>query len=260
MKFDVEKVTEEIIEFIRDYYRNNHLKGAVVGISGGKDSGVVAALLTKALGCENVLGLWMPCHSNNNDLKDAQELADYLGIELKHFDLTNLYDEFVGQIRKENMVTSDILVDANINIKPRLRMTTLYYYAAMMSKIKNGGYLVIGTSNKSEIYVGYFTKGGDSVCDLRPIADLYVDEVIQIGDYLNVPKCVNHKTPSDGISGKSDEDNLGITYEDIKKVIQEEEMGAKNDLSDDIRNTVIDKHKKNQHKCVIPTYRRKKCD
>ena len=153
---NVEKVTNKIVEFIKDYYQKNNLKGAVIGISGGKDSGVVAALFTKALGPDNVVGIWMPCHSKEKDYESAKQVANHFGFELKEFDLTNLYDSYVRQIKDNNAVLDGNLVDANINIKPRLRMSTLYYHAAMLSSINNGIYIVPGTSNKCELYVGYF--------------------------------------------------------------------------------------------------------
>ena len=251
MEFNAEKETEKIIEFIREYYQKNNLSGAVIGISGGKDSAVVAGLFTKALGCENVLGLWLPCHSDKSDMEDALKVANYFGFELKEFDLTPFYNMFVDEIKKNNHVTDELLIDSNINLKPRLRMTTLYYYAAMMSKIKNGSYLVCGTSNKSELFVGYFTKGGDNVCDIRVLADLYVDEVIKIGDYLKIPFEICHKIPSDGLSNMTDEEKLGFSYSDVKLVSE-----GNNNLDDKTKAEILKKHENNQHKFIIPTYKR----
>ena len=153
-EFDAKKTAERIILFIQDYYKKNNLKGAVIGLSGGKDSSVVAGLFTKALGSENVHGLWLPCHSKETDKNDAYELANHLGIEISEFDLTNLYDNYVSQIKNNYDVTDEDLIDANINIKPRLRTLTLYYHAAMLSRKNNGTYIVAGTSNKCELYVG----------------------------------------------------------------------------------------------------------
>ena len=152
MKFNEEKVTNEIIEFIRDYYKQNNLKGAVIGISGGKDSGVVAGLFTKALGSENVVGLWMPCHSKEEDKVNAYKVSKKFNFELKEFDLTDIYDEYVNKIKKNNNVVDNDLIDSNINIKPRLRMTTLYYYVAMLSSKNKGIYIVPSTSNKCELF------------------------------------------------------------------------------------------------------------
>lgn len=242
----IETIHDEIIKFIQDYYHNNNLKGAILGISGGKDSAVVAGLFTEALGKENVIGMWLPCHSKEEDYYDAKLLSDFLGIDLIEYDLTNIYDEFVDNIQVDNK----FLVDANINIKPRLRMSTLYYHAAMYSKLNNGVYLVPGTSNKCELYVGYFTKGGDNVSDIQVLADLTVDEVINLGEYMGLPKEVIFKTPDDGLSGKSDEDKLGVTYKDIAKVINGEEVNK------EIKKKILKLHTNNQHKFNIPTYER----
>lgn len=250
MEFNVEKVTNEIIEFIRDYYKKNNLKGAVIGISGGKDSGVVAGLFTKALGKENVTGIWLPCHSKEEDKQGAIEVANHFGFELREFDLTELYDNYVNQIKENNDVTDENLIDANINIKPRLRTATLYYYAAMLSSKKKGVYIVPGTSNKCELFVGYFTKGGDSVSDIQVLADLTVDEVIKIGEYIGVPDRIVHKTPDDGLSGKTDEEKLGVTYKDIARIINDEPV------DEQVKKRILRLHNNNRHKFIIPTYRK----
>ncbi len=248
---DTRKVTKEIVKFIKDYYKKNKLKGAVIGISGGKDSAVVAALFTKALGSENVVGLWMPCHSKESDKNDALLVSKTFGFPLKEVDLTKIYDEYVKEIKKPNKVSEDDLVNANINIKPRLRMMTLYYHAAMLSSVNKGVYLVPGTSNKCELYVGYFTKGGDNVSDINVLADLNVHEVIQVGEYLGVPDKVIHKTPDDGLSGLTDEDKLGVTYKDIAKVINNEKIEREVNLK------ITKMHQNNLHKFETPTYVRK---
>lgn len=248
MKFDAKKVTNEIIDFIRNYYKENNLKGAVIGISGGKDSGVVAGLFTKALGGKNVTGIWMPCHSKDEDKKNATLVANHFGFELKEYDLTNIYDDYVRQIKENNEVDDDNLIDANINIKPRLRTATLYYHAAMLSSIKGGAYIVPGTSNKCEIYVGYFTKGGDNVADIQVLADLTVEEVIEVGKYIGVPDDVVNKTPDDGLSGKTDEEKLGVKYKDIAKVINDIEV------EEETYQRVVTLHRKNAHKFNTPTY------
>ena len=254
--FNVERVTSEIIEFIRKYYKDNNLKGAVIGISGGKDSGVVAGLFTKALGSENVIGLWMPCHSKEEDYKNAMLVANHFGFKLLEFDLTRLYDNYVKQIKENNIVIDDNnLIDANINIKPRLRMSTLYYYAAMLSSINNGVYIVPGTSNKCELYVGYFTKGGDNVSDMSILGDLTVDEVIKIGEYIGVPDKVIHKIPDDGLSGKTDEEKLGVKYSEIAEVINNQDNP---NVSDEVHDKIKKLHKQNQHKFEVATYRKNK--
>ena len=253
--FDAKKVTNEIIKFIRDYYKKNNLKGAVIGISGGKDSGVVAGLFAKALGPENVVGIWMPCHSKEEDYDNALLVANHFGFSLKEFDLTNLYDNYVEQIKENNLVNDDNLIDANINIKPRFRMSTLYYYAAMLSSVNNGVYIVPGTSNKCELYVGYFTKGGDNVSDIQVLADLTVQEVIKVGEYIGVPDKVIHKTPDDGLSGKTDEEKLGVKYSEIAEVINNLDNP---NVSKEVHEKIKKLHLRNLHKFNIATYRKDK--
>lgn len=250
--FDAQKTANEIIEFIRDYYKNNNLKGAVLGISGGKDSAVVAGLFAKALGSENITGIWMPCHSKDEDKQNAMQLASHFGFELKEFDLTNLYDNYVNQFSEINNPLDSELKDANINIKPRLRTATLYYYAAYLSKKNKGVYIVPGTSNKCEIYVGYFTKGGDDVADIKVLANLTVEEVIKVGETIGVPYEIVHKIPDDGLSGLSDEDKLGVKYSEIADVIENNGINTKKEVKEKIYKL----HQNNMHKFNIPTYKK----
>jgi len=252
MTFIAKEETKKIIEFIRDYFERCHLKGAVLGISGGKDSAVVAALCVAALGKENVVGLTLPCHSNPTDKSDAELLAEHLGIELINIDLTETYDAFLKQIGSIGDFTDEELKNSNINIKPRLRMTSVYYMAALLSATRGGTYIVTGTSNKSELYVGYFTKGGDSVFDIGTICDLTVDEVLAVGDELNVPHQVLYKAPSDGLSGMTDEDKMGVKYKDIARVINGE-------LTEGEEYEKIQKlHRSAAHKFNIPKYEKSK--
>lgn len=246
---DAVKETERIVEFVRDYYRKNNLKGAVLGISGGKDSGVVAGIMCKALGPENVVGLTLPCHSKEADAADAKLVAEKFGFELLNIDLTNVFDAFRTEALKLGDFTDEELKNSDINLKPRLRMASVYYMAALLSATRGGTYIVPGTSNACELYVGYFTKGGDSVYDIAPIYSLTVDEVIKVGEVLGVPEKVLYRTPDDGISGLSDEDKLGVKYADIGKVIRGEEV----DENEKEKIEVL--HKKAAHKFIIPVYR-----
>ena len=148
MKFDAKKETEKIIEFIRDYYKKYNLKGVVLGISGGKDSGVVAGLFSKALGSENVVGITLPCHSKNTDATDAKLVSNKYGFELINIDLTKTFDTFKNEISLLGNFSENELLNSDINIKPRLRMSACYYIAALYSELKHGTYLVAGTSNK----------------------------------------------------------------------------------------------------------------
>jgi NAD+ synthase len=249
--FDAEKETNKIIEFIRNYFKENNLGGAVLGISGGKDSGVVAALFAKALGNENVVGITMPCHSIPDDKNLAKVVADFYGFELINIDLTNTFDIFKIEIDKLGNFDENQTKNSDINLKPRLRMSTCYYVAALYTALKGKPYIVAGTSNKCELYVGYFTKGGDSVHDISPLADLTVDEVIAIGEYLNVPKEVLYRVPSDGLSGQTDEDKLGVTYKEIADYMIDPNL-----VEEEHRDKITMLHKNNQHKFNIPTYRK----
>lgn len=251
MKFNAEQETKNIVNFIRDYYQKNHLGGAILGISGGKDSGVVAGLLVEALGKENVIGVTLPCHSKEEDRNDAKLVSDYYGFKLINFDITNVFDSFKQELANLGEYTTEQIKDSDINLKPRLRMSTLYYLAALFSKVNGQTYLVAGTSNKCELFVGYFTKGGDSVHDIAPIADLTVDEVIAIGEYLQVPAKVLYKAPNDGLSNQTDEDKLGVTYKDIARYMEDETS-----VDIETRKKIAKLHNNNQHKFHIPTYKR----
>ena len=249
--FNAKQEVNKIVKFIKDYYKKNKLGGVVLGISGGKDSAVVAALFTKALGKENVLGVTLPCYSKSDDKNLAQVVSSYYGFELINVDLTDTFDTFKKQIYKIYNNDEKVLLNSDINLKPRLRMASLYYLAAMYSSLKGKTYIVGGTSNKSELYVGYFTKGGDSVHDISVLADFTVEEVIAIGEVLKVPKEVLYRVPSDGLSNLSDEDKLGIKYSDISKYLDDKNSVDKRTAS------IIEKlHNNNQHKFIIPTYKK----
>lgn len=248
--FNKEIETNRLINFIRDYYLKNNLGGCVLGISGGKDSAVVAAIMCEAIGKENVLGVTLPCHSKDEDKTDAKLIADTYGFELINLDLTNTFDVFSKEIDKLGNFTSEELKNSDINLKPRLRMASCYYLAALYSAIKGKTYIVAGTSNKCESYVGYFTKGGDSVHDIGVLTDYTVSEVIAMGEYLKVPVKVLYKVPSDGLSNLSDEDKLGVKYSDIEKYLD-------NSLEDEtIKNKIVKLHNNSLHKYHIPYLKR----
>lgn len=248
--FNAKKEKDKIVKFIRNYFKENNVGGVVIGISGGKDSGVVAGLFSEAIGSENIIGVTLPCHSKNTDKTDALRVSNYYGFEMIDIDLTDTYETFKKQINKLGRYTDSELKNSDINVKPRLRMTSLYYVAALYSALRNKTYIVAGTGNKCEEFVGYFTKGGDSVSDIKVIADLTVEEVIKIGEVLNVPKEVLYKTPNDGLSGQSDEEKLGVKYSDIAKYINGEE------LDDEVKLKIKRLHENNLHKFSIPTYRK----
>lgn len=248
--FDAKKEKDKIVSFIREYFRKNNLGGVVIGISGGKDSGVVAGLFADAIGSENIIGITMPCHSNENDKKDALKVSEYFDFEMINIDLTDTFNSFKKQINNLGNFSEKELKNSDINIKPRLRMSTLYYIAALYSAIKGKTYIVAGTGNKCEEFVGYFTKGGDSVSDIKVLSDLTVEEVIKIGEELNVPKEVLYKTPNDGLSNISDEEKIGVKYSDIAKYINNEK------LDEDTKKKIQELHENCNHKFYIPTYKK----
>lgn len=248
--FNAKKEKDKIVKFIRAYYEKYDLGGVVIGISGGKDSGVVAGLFAEAIGPDKILGVTMPCHSKETDRNDAQLVADYYGFKMSNMDLTEVFDTFKDQIKLLGDFTEEELKNSDINLKPRLRMATLYYLAALYTALKGKTYIVAGTGNKCEEFVGYFTKGGDSVSDIKTIADLTVDEVIAVGEELNVPSEVLYKAPSDGLSGMTDEDKLGVKYKDIAKYMNGEE------LNEEVKQKIKKLHDNSAHKFNIPTYRK----
>ncbi len=199
-----------LITWIKDKVFNAGAKGGVVGISGGVDSAVSAALIKKAFP-NNCLGVIMPCHSSSKDTEYAYLLANSIGIDVVEVDLTPVFDTMIKQLNQENN-SADILALANI--KPRLRMSTLYYYASLHN------YLVIGTGNKSEILTGYFTKYGDGGVDIEPLGSLYKTQVYELAEHLNIPKPIIQRAPSAGLwDDQTDEEEMGITYEDLDKYL-----------------------------------------
>ena len=250
--FNAKKTSEEIIQFIRNYYKDNNLKGAVIGISGGKDSGVVAGLVSLAIGSENVIGLKLPCHSTKEDSSLADKLSSHYGFPLYNCDLTEVFDVFEKSIGNGiKNIDNNNLKNSSINLKPRLRMSALYYVAALMSSQKNGTYIVIGTSNKSELYVGYFTKGGDNVNDLQILSDLTCEEVIEVGAAIGVPNEILYRTPSDGLSNMSDEDKLGVKYSEISLY-----MNDPNSVSNEAKEKIETLHKNSSHKFNTQAYKK----
>ena len=209
--FNVEKAVDACVSWIREWFKKNG-KGcnAIIGISGGKDSSVCAALLVKALGVERVYGVLMPC-GEQADISASHLLCKHLGI--KNFTI-NIKDAVEGLKNAVN-VDFDITAQSKTNLPPRIRMATLYY----VSQSLNGR--VANTCNASEDYVGYSTRYGDSVGDFAPMCSFTVTEVKQIGRYLGLPTELVDKAPSDGLCGKTDEDNLGFTYDTLDKYIRQ---------------------------------------
>lgn len=253
MEFDAKEQVEKVTEFVRNYFSEQRLSGAVVGLSGGKDSAVVLALLVRALGSENVVALTLPCHSSEEDRRLAEKVAVHFNVKTFNLDLSDTFDEFALEFKGAGFNESEKdLLNSKINLKPRLRTAALYYAAAMLSSLRKKTYIVVGTSNKCELFVGYFTKGGDNVSDLLLLADFTVSEVIKIGEELGVPEEVLYRTPSDGISGVSDEENLGVTYSDIEKYFENPES-----VSAQAKEKIEKLYNSSRHKFSVATYRRK---
>ena len=203
-QFNVKEATEQCITWIQNWFKENGPDcKAVIGISGGKDSTVAAALLTKALGTDRVFGVLLP-NGIQSDINVSEEVCDYLGIKNITINMEDAFDALQTQITNSLGTFS---TQSEVNLAPRLRMTTLY----AVSQSINGR--VCNTCNYSEDYVGYSTRYGDSVGDFSPLSNFTVEEVKAIGKHLGIPSKFIDKTPSDGLCGKTDEDNLGFTYQ-----------------------------------------------
>ena len=247
--FNAIKAKNDCVQWIRNWFEKNG-KGcnAVIGISGGKDSTVAAALCVEALGKDRVIGVLMP-NGIQNDINDAFALVEHLDIKYTVIDINKAYKDILNSLfycsHLGNMGRHIIPSNQAItNLPPRIRMATLY----AISQSLNGR--VVCTDNLSESYVGYSTRWGDNVGDFSPLVNLTTDEVIAIGDALGLPYDLVHKTPSDGLCGKTDEDNLGFTYEALNKYIRTGEW------DDDVAKEKIDwLHHKNLFKLQpIPSF------
>ncbi len=234
--FNAEKIKNDCVAWIRDFFENNGKDcNAVVGISGGKDSSVVAALCVEALGKDRVIGVLMPC-GEQHDIDCAKALVAHLGI--KHY-VVNVKEAVEG-VMKSLPADIEITTQTVNNIPPRVRMTTLY----ALSQSVNGR--VANTCNLSEDWVGYSTRYGDSVGDFSPLSKLTVQEVKAIGYVLGLPRELVDKVPIDGLCGKTDEDNLGFTYAELDRYIRTGE------IDDAEKKAIIDrKHKANLFKLEI---------
>ena len=210
--FDAEKVKDACVQWIRDWFEENG-KGcnAVVGISGGKDSSVCAALCVEALGKDRVIGVTMP-NGVQPDIADSVKLIEHLGIKRYDINIGSAFQALMAEV--EDKLGHPASAQTRINMAPRLRMTSLY----AVSQSNNGR--VANTCNLSEDWVGYSTRYGDAAGDFSPLGGLTVQEVKAIGKVLGLPGDLVEKAPSDGLTGKTDEDNLGFTYAVLDKYIR----------------------------------------
>ena len=241
MKLDMKKVKEELVLWIRDFFEKNG-KGcrAVIGISGGKDSSVAAAICVEALGKANVTGVLMPC-GEQSDIDASYMLVNHLGIDHYVVNIGNTVRELKAAVPSGVEPSRQ----AEINLPPRIRMSTLYY----VSQCLNGR--VVNTCNLSEDWVGYSTRYGDSAGDFSPLSNLTVAEVRELGSLLGLPEELVKKAPSDGLTGKTDEDNLGFTYETLDRYIR---TGVCENASD--RERIDRLHERNLFKLqLMPCYK-----
>ena len=238
--------TQAVIDWIKDYYKDNSNGKAIIGISGGKDSTVAAALCVKALGADRVIGVMMP-QGHQTDINDSREVCEYLGIHHMEINIGAICNGLCGLIDMEYDFNKCCINNPMIktNLPARIRMTTLYAIAALYPNSR-----VVNTCNRSEDYVGYSTKYGDAAGDFSPLGGLTVREILEIGDDLDLPYHLVHKAPSDGMCGKTDEDNLGFTYDELDDFI----LGT-GEVSEETKEKIIKLHKATRHKYQpIPTY------
>ena len=242
--FDALKVKDQCVNWIREFFDENG-KGcnAVIGISGGKDSSVAAALCVEALGKERVIGVLMP-KGEQHDIDMAYLLCDHLGIKRIEINIEDTFNSLMTQVASKIEVSEQ----TKINISPRIRMTALY----AVSQSLNGR--VVNTCNLSEDWVGYSTRYGDAAGDFSPMCNLTVTEVKQIGRVLGLPDVLVDKVPIDGLCGKTDEENLGFTYAELDVYIR---TGK---INDKLKKEIIDKkHKANLFKLkLMPSFKPEK--
>ncbi len=234
MAFDAQKVKNDAVQWIRGWFAENGAGcNAIVGISGGKDSSVVAALCVEALGKDRVIGVLMP-NGRQQDIDMARLLVDHLGIS--HYTI-NIQEGFRGVMTAVQDAIGTPSVQTQTNLAPRIRMATLY----AVSQSRNGR--VANTCNLSEDWVGYSTRYGDCAGDFSPLAKLTVQEVKAVGTALGLPEALVQKVPIDGLCGKTDEDNLGFTYATLDRYIRE---GVCEDAA--VKEKIDRLHRQNQFK------------
>ena len=240
----MQQLTQNVIQWIKDYFKDNTDGKVIIGISGGKDSTIVAALCVEALGADRVIGVLMP-NGTQSDIQDSYKVCHYLGIDPVVFNIGSAYDNMIRQLVPPQFLTHDTISSIKTNLPSRLRMCALYTIAAMCPNSR-----VVNTSNFSERYIGYSTKFGDGAGDFSPIGNLTVREVLAIGDDLGLPYELVHKTPSDGMSGMSDEDKLGFTYAEL-----DDYLNGK-DISNEAKEKIERLHSINLHKMKdIPRFK-----
>jgi len=235
----METLVQKLCIWMEDKVTEAKAKGIVFGLSGGLDSAVVAALSIRIFP-QNTLAIIIPCHSLEDDINDALDFINKFDIPYKITDVSKVYDLFINLLNDKKKEGSFKLAEANI--KPRLRMTTLYYFANKLN------YLVVGTGNKSELMIGYFTKYGDGGADILPLGNLLKSQVKELAEYLGIPKKIINKPPSAGLwEGQTDEKEIGISYEQLDKYLRTGRSSNKI-----IEKKIQDKITKSAHKRTTP--------
>jgi len=237
------KLADRISNWIRQKVREAETEGVVVGLSGGVDSSVVACLAKMAMK-EKVMGLIMPCHGDSLDEHYADLMAKKLSMRKERIVLDSVYDRLLGILPSARKL-------ALANLKPRLRMTTLYYFA------NNLNYLVAGTGNKSEILIGYFTKYGDGGCDILPLGDILKTQVRELAVSLGIPDEIIKRTPSAGLwKEQTDEGEIGLSYPDLDRIILAIESSKTDSLPPRMLARVKELKKRSEHKrSPVPVFK-----
>jgi NAD+ synthase len=261
---DATALADNITEWLKEALAQSGADRFVLGLSGGIDSALVCGLCARAAGADRVLGVIMPSASNPDDAESARKVAKAFGIKTITVDLTSLADSFYGSVPTAATMFGEMLNEpvaggadtlqqlATANVRPRLRMITLYYIANLSRGI------VVGTGNKTESMIGYFTKYGDGGVDLLPIADLFKHEVRAVAAAIGVPQSVIDRPPSAGLwQGQTDEGEIGLTYDQLDEALTAIERGDTSTIDPDVLAKVQRMHDTTKHKrSPIPAFRR----
>lgn len=236
----LEQYLDVIVKFLQDYLENCHAKGYVLGLSGGVDSSLVAALTRKAVGKDKLMCIMMPIDSHPSDLEDAKKVAEALDLRYVVLDGSESFHATLKEFENKGLSLDRM---SQSNLKVRIRMTMLYAYG------QANGYLVLGTDNMDERYTGYFTKYGDGAADLLPIVYLTKGEVVEASKMLGVPSFLAERTPSAGLfEGQTDEKEMGVTYKDLDAFL----LGG--EVDDKVKERILHLHRVSEHKRIpIPT-------
>ncbi|MCW3129387.1 MAG: NAD(+) synthase [Methanophagales archaeon] len=255
----MDELASRISEWIRKRVREAGAKGVVLGMSGGLDSSVTAVLCKKAFP-DTTLGLIMPCFSSKEDVVHAKMVANKFGIATKEIDISDIF-KFLLNILEEREYDKEAKEGIDIavaNLKPRIRMICLYYFANKLN------YLVVGTGNKSELSIGYFTKYGDGAADILPLGDLLKTEERKLAEVLDIPRAIIEKVPSAGLwAGQTDESEIGMSYDELDKILLAMESGDFRGCDSELEKRVKRMMEASRHKrerIAVFNHRRDRCE